>query len=367
MRENLNVNCYPEMYEASEIKLHMDIAFMDQAGNTAMTPNLKVVAGSAGTWIIKVTNQEGDIPAGSIFHLISLNYQFAYKLQHEHKRRRDFASFEKESKAEFEFSAIGGSKRQLCAVKVRSGVFRVGESFTIRIGDRRFGSVGSEVYWTSGEAALLLAINYSGGETFKGVRGNPHMFEVVAQPEPRLIRLLGPTVAVPGQSFRMSLGIFDRNGNVIEDFTGVITIDRGQEWGGLPENVEIKREDKGIHIFRDVSIDSPGVYRLKVSTENGLESISNPIIVERRPRTFIYWGDIHCHAWGDSTMYLMHLRTAKMDPYSRHLQARDIGRLDFAAPGPMSFPRTNRKEIWSAYCEAVQQLDAPGEYVPLLS
>lgn len=66
-------------------------------------------------------------------------------------------------------------------------------------------------------------------------------------------------------------------------------------------------------------------------------------------------------------MYLMHQRTKKLDPLARHKQARDIGRLDFSAPGPMSYPRTNREQLWEAYRSAALGTNQPGTYVPFLS
>lgn len=368
-KKKLNVHSYPALYIASDMKLRVDISFEDDNGHISSGSPLKVVAGTQGTWTVRVTNEERDFPQGTIIQLVGLNYQFAYRLQSEHPGKRDYVTLDAVSEAKFAYAAIGGSTRHLCTVIVQEGTFHIGESLTMRLGDRRFGSAGSEVFWTAGEGALILACDPGGMGTFYGVEGNPYHFEVIAHDQPCLVRLLGPTVVTPGQRFRMNLGVFDRNGNVIEDFVGRVRVNVANHAGiaGLPEQIDFAPEHKGNRILPDVWIDQPGVYRIEVSHEQAGSWLSNPIVVEQDPETFIYWGDIHCHGWGDSTMYLMHLRTDKMDPLSRHLQARDIGRLDFAAPGPMSFPRTDRDEIWSAYRDAVRQLDEPGAYVPYLS
>ena len=135
---------------------------------------------------------------------------------------------------------------------------------------------------------------------------------------------------------------------------------------GLPESCLIGPGDRGVKILEGVSFSRPGLYRIPVRSSAGL-FLSNPIVVQKQPRTRVYWGDVHAHGWGDSTMYLMHLRTDKLDPAGRHRQARDVGRLDFSCPGPMSMDPEKREETWEPYRQALRAFDEPGRYVPFLS
>ena len=81
----------------------------------------------------------------------------------------------------------------------------------LRLGDRRHGSVGSEVFWSATDARLLAAVDCDGDGRFTGIRQNPLDFSVVASPEVRLVRLLGPTVVGLDEAFDLHLGVFDLN------------------------------------------------------------------------------------------------------------------------------------------------------------
>lgn len=154
--------------------------------------------------------------------------------------------------------------------------------------------------------------------------------------------------------------------NTIEGFTGAATFDLPAEIEGLPPTCTFTRADRGLKIFAQVRLTTPGVYRIPVRGSAGVFT-SNPIVVRQQPTTRVYWGDVHAHGWGDSTMYLMHLRSEKLDPAARHLQARDTGRLDFSCPGAMSMDPEQREPTWEPYRQAWRQFDQPGQYVPFLS
>ena len=71
---------------------------------------------------------------------------------------------------------------------------------------------------------------------------------------------------------------------------------------------------------------------------------------------------------GDTSMALMDEPSFKLDPDARHRQAREVGRLDFAAPGPMSPPdQADEPELWEAFQQAYTNHDDPGIYVPFLA
>lgn len=353
---------------SAPLQLKADVRFESIYGEHSAGQEIKVVSGTAGTWEVEVTNQEKDFGRGTAIEFIVLNYQFGYRLQLSDRKKRDFVSIEKQSVADLELELTGRSFNHILTVYVRSGVFKIGDSFTLRIGDRQFGSVGSEVFWSAGKGAMILACNPDGEGHYYGTVGNPHIIEITAHHEPCLIRLLGPSVAKQNEAFHMTLGIFDRNGNVIQNYRGTIMIENSAAIQGLPDEYSFTPADQGIKRFDNVRIGKQGVFRISVSeTICQLQGKSNPIVVDETLTTKVYWGDLHCHGWGDTTMYLMHMRTPKLDPLSRHQQACNIGRLDFSAPGPMSYPRTEREQLWEAYTEAVRKTDASGKYVPFLS
>ena len=358
---------YPAHYAPSDRAYDFQVRFVANDGQTYSGQGLRVPAGAAGTWEIELTNREADLPAGAVVAFLGFGCQFFYRAQGENPQGRDYVTLEADTAAELVL--FPGRGRHLGDVGVKAGALRRGETMTVRWGDPRAGSVGSEVYWTATPAEIWVAVDPTGEGQFYGARHNPFRFEIVAHPEVKLLRLLGPTVARAGEPFAFHLAAFDRNRNVADAFEGSVRLDAPAGLTGLPARVDFGPEDGGIRIIEGVSAAKPGVYRVEARTDavSGARFVSNPMVVTDTGSPGVHWGDVHCHGWGDNSMYLMHLRTAKVDPRGRHDQARRVGRFDFAAPGPMALPFEDREEVWAAYQQAAREVDAAGSYVPLLS
>ena len=361
------VAAYPGNYTPGDLDIRLEMKFTDLEGNVRKSPCLEVVTGDAGTWELRFENHHADLGPGAIITLVRFNYQIASDMPSDHPGKRDHCSLEKKTLAELELVTWKDSVN-LLSVIVTSGQFRKGESFTVMVGERTGGSVGSEVFWSATNGTFLIALDTTGTGAFVGVSGNPFEFEAVAHHQVELLRLLGPSVAKTGETFRLHLGIYDRNRNIIETYTGQVDFDIPEGLYGLPSSYQFRSEDKGLKIFDHVAAQGSGVYRIGVSEATSSETFrSNPTLVSDSPDAYVYWGDVHAHGWGDSTMHLMHARTKKLDPVSRHKQGRDIGRYDFACPASMSMDPDKREEIWEPYREACENMDEPGRYIPFLA
>ena len=361
------IRAYPDNYTPSDLDIHLDLCFENRDGTVSRPPDMELIAGTCGTWVLKIENRACDLQPGAAFTLSRLNVQIAYKLQATRPEGRDYCSLETDSSASLKLIP-GRTNVSLLSIVIESGLFRKGDTCTVRIGDRTHGSVGSEIFWSTTAGEFLLCVDPEGSGTFQGARGNPYRFQVVAHPKPDLFRLLGPTVARMDEPFDLHLGVFDRNRNVVETFEGQVRFAVPEGVEGLPSSYTFTAGDRGLKVFENVSVRRPGVCRIGLSGEGTERSfISNPILAGEQPESYVYWGDVHAHGWGDSTMHLMHLRTDKLDPLSRHMQGHRIGRFDFACPGAMSMDPNKREEIWEAYREACEQMDEPGRYVPFLA
>ncbi len=356
---------YPQNYQPGRLAFRLEVRFESFTGERIDALNQPLVSGTRGTWVLRITNQQDDLPAGSAIALIRFDAQIAFELQTERPRGRDYCTLASDSRAQLHLSA-GRDSVDLLTAHVKSGTLRKGESFSIRIGDRSHGGDGSEIFWSTTEAQFLLAVAHPGQELFSGVVGNPHSLHITHHPVPRLMRLLAPTVVAPDEVFALHLGIFDRNRNLIEDYVGPVELIPPEYVWGLPGGHTFSANDGGLKIFEKTTIKKPGVYRILGHGEVG-NFYSNPIIVQENPRTRIYWGDVHAHGWGDSTMHLMHLPSPKLTPLGRHRQARDIGRFDFCCPASMSMDPEKRDSIWRPYRDACEEMDEPGRYVPFLA
>ena len=361
------IRAYPEQYTPSDLDIRLDMRFESTDGTVYRPPGMRLVAGESGTWTFRIQNHACDLRPGAVINLVRFNYQIAFALQTTHPERRDYCTLETDSSADLNLLSWRDGVN-LMSIVVASGVFKKGESCTVRVGDRSQGSVGSEVFWSATQAQFLLAVDTEGSGAFKGVSGNPRAFEVVAHPAPDLLRLLGPTVAQTGEPVDLHLGVFDRNRNPIQGYSGTVAFDIPSDVDGMPHAYTFLPRDQGLKIFEGIRIRQPGVCRIGIRAD-GMEKTftSNPMVVSDNPDACVYWGDVHAHGWGDSTMYLMFLRSEKMDPVSRHLQGRRVGRFDFGCPGAMSMDPDKREETWAAYQQACEQLDEPGRYVPFIS
>lgn len=358
---------FPKSFTPSNMKLTLGMAFECADGHVVEGDEIQVVAGRRGTWRFCIMNQDKTLEAGNLIHLFARDTQFAHKPQNQNSLGRDYMSLESDSAAELTLLPSEKPFNRMFSVLVQSGSFRVGESMTVRLGDRRDGGVGSEVFWAVTNGLVELAVEPDGNGIAYGVEDNPFYFEVIADKTPRLIRLLGPSRCAVNTPFDMHLGVFDRNGNVIESFTGTVSFSNMSSVQGIPEAYTFTTGDQGNRIFRNVKVEAAGIYRIRVHYGTDQIYTANPMVAEDSLEQSVYWGDIHCHSWGDDTIRQMSSRSRKLDPISRHMQARDIGRLDFAAPGPTSPATDKRKQIWQVHREAAKQVDEPGKYVPFLS
>lgn len=358
------VRPYPQDFTPGQLAFDLDVRFAAADGSAASLPEASPVAGRRGTWILTVTNRHGDLGGGAVFCILRFDCQFAFEFQTDRPDRRDHACMETASDADLRL-LIGRESVGLCTIAVASGTFAMGDSFSVRLGDTRGGGTGSEVFWSATAGRLLLAVDTDGGGAFVGA-GDAVDVRVVHDSTPRLLRLLGPSISAVNEAFAVHVGVFDRNGNPCADFCGTVALAPVEGVSGLPETLSFSAADGGIRILDDVRLQRPGVFRLSATTTR-LAATSNPLIAQQSPAQRLYWGDVHAHGWGDSTMHLMHLRSDRLDPAARHAQARRLGRFDFCCPASMSMDARQRDEIFDAYRQACAEHDEPGRYVPFLA
>ena len=176
------VRVYPEHYTPSDLDFDLDMRFEARSGVVHNPPDMQLTSGACGTWVLRIENRACDLKPGGVIALVRFNYQIAFNLQTDSPRRRDYCTVETNSSASLKLVTWRDSVNLLNLV-VESGVFKKGETCTVRIGDRRQGSVGSEVFWSTTDAEFLLAADVDGTGAFHGVRNNPYRFSVIARPE----------------------------------------------------------------------------------------------------------------------------------------------------------------------------------------
>ncbi|HOP09935.1 MAG TPA: DUF3604 domain-containing protein [Oscillospiraceae bacterium] len=348
-------------WTAYRTDLQFEIRFFGTDGTVYEGDGFQVPACTRGNWAFYLTNNGMDIQAPLTLELYALNIAFAVKTQMVDVWQQDYLSLAQGDAEKWELDPTFSGFFKAVRLTLKTGCFESGEQLIVALGSPEN---PCETYWTATDAFIVLEAVTENERQFVGKK--PFEFSITARSRPTIARLLFPTCVNLDSPFRVTCGVFDLCGNLCEEFTGRLKITLTDAVKGLPEELVFLPEDKGNKVIENVRITTPGVYRIAASLPNGRSFESNPCVVGEHDFN-IYWGDLHAHGYGDSTMHLMHMNTKKVNPLSRHLQARDIGRFDFSAVGPMSFPATDREYIWDLYKNAVTETEKEGCYIPFLS
>ncbi len=349
-----------------------ELAFHGVDGTVDRGLALTLPAGKAGTWELTVTARR-PVPAGGGFLFQRHGFLLSHRIQDYNPPGRDYVTLESNSAARLRLvvNSLNQSHRPSFAqVLVEEGVLAAGDRFTLRVGDRRQGGAGSEVYDSTTLGKIVVAVDRSGSGVYRALACSPASLRITAEDEADMLRVLGPSVVAPDEPFALHVIAFDRHRNVCANYRGTVQLGTlaGAD-GVLPPQVTFTSREQGILIIEDVRAPAPGLYRFTAAdAANGLQALSNPTRCAAAPRRRLLWGELHCHSWGDTTLAMMGEPNFKVHPARRHEQARRVGRLDFCSPGPMSPPNDeDRPEVWQAHQAAYHANDEPGTYVPFMA
>ncbi len=150
-----------------------------------------------------------------------------------------------------------------------------------------------------------------------------------ASPAARPSRLLAllPSVLLAGETSELAVVPLTDIGLLDPNWSGVLTLEAGDAFQ-RPNAFE--PNGQGAFVLRPVSFFSPGIHRVTIRSDGGLEAIAGPVLVvssdeKLRPRAGaealrIAWGDAHGHSTvGDGAN----------SPEVYFAYAREVARLDF--------------------------------------
>ena len=362
----------PFRVRGGNVPAKIEVWFHPADGPGIGGPDLGLTAGAVGTWEIRITVKAPVAPGGG-FLFERYGFLLSHRVQNTRPRGRDYVTLQAKTDAgvRLELNELNQSNCPTFArIVVEQGTLAPGDELRLLIGDTSQGGPGSEVYDVTCQGRIVASVDRSGGLDYRQISGGEIRLFVSSDPEPTLLRLLGPSIARPGEPFALHLAAYDRNHNVCTQYAGAVELCAGaSQISGLPRKVRLGPQDAGIAIIQGVTAQAPGLVRIEASDRaHGLSTLSNPLLVQSDPETLLLWGDLHSHSWGDISMGLMDDPTPVLHPAGRHAQARGQARLDFAAPGPMAPPdQTQRPAVWKAHQAAYRANDEPGTYVPFLA
>ncbi len=132
-----------------------------------------------------------------------------------------------------------------------------------------------------------------------------------------------PSRVQVGEAFDAHVVAFDIHDNPASGYNGTIEFEP-RNHVQQPAPFDFNLQDEPFVRFLDaVTIDEPGIYRLKVVDEaHRLTGVSNPVEVVEQPGDRLYWGDLHVHTWESDGLNTV------SDAYQF---GRDLAALDFCA------------------------------------
>ncbi len=350
----------------------VEVTFHSADGPSLSGPHLHLTAGAVGTWEFRIAVGAA-VATGGGFFFERYGFLLSHAIQNTRPRGRDYVTLRArtDARVRLELNELNqANSPPVARIVVEDGTLVPGDELCLVIGDTSHGGPGSEVYDVTCQGRIVVSVDRSGGLAYRQLRDGEVRVDVQSDPEATLLRLLGPSVARPGEPFALHLAVYDRNHNVCTQFSGAVDLrDPTATLSGLPSCVRFGSEDSGLAIIEGVTAQAPGLIRIEaIDRERGLSTLGNPLLVQSNPEALLLWGDLHSHSWGDVSMGLMDDPTPVLHPAGRHAQARGQARLDFAAPGPMAPPdQTHRPAVWEAHQAAYRANDEPGTYVPFLA
>ena len=362
----------PYRARAGNLPARLEVKFHQASGPSVSGPDLHLTAGAVGTWEFRLT-VEAPVQAGGGFLFERYGFLLSHSVQNTRPRGRDYVTLHSSTQAQvrLEINELNQAHwPSFARIVVERGTLTPGDELRLVIGDTSQGGPGSEVYDVTCQGRIVASMDRSGGLDYRQLSGGEIPVHVSSDPTPTLLRLLGPSIARPGEPFALHLAAYDRNHNVCTQYTGTVELSaEASQLNGLPREVRLGPKDAGFAIIQGVTAQAPGLVRIEAHDRaHALSTLSNPLLVQSDPETLLLWGDLHSHSWGDISMGLMDDPTPVLHPAGRHAQARGQARLDFAAPGPMAPPdQTQRPAVWEAHQAAYRANDAPGRYVPFLA
>ncbi|MBI3681058.1 MAG: DUF3604 domain-containing protein [Acidobacteria bacterium] len=229
------------------------------------------------------------------------------------------------------------------------GTLSKADTVTITYGDRVFGSRGMRLQTFANDRVLLPV--YVDPEA-NGIFLTPVWpgFAVEGN-QASAVRLIAPSVVKTGEAFELAIRAEDNLWNRARGQLPASTL----TLNGNPLR-ELPARSDAVTVIRDLKIDRPGTYRIRMQSTGGtLSGESNPIWVEDSPSRRIYWGETHAHSG-------MAEGQGSIDGFYRY--GRDDARLDFLGLSEHDIWLDDNE--WRQMQEAVRRYTEPGRFIAFL-
>ena len=237
-------------------------------------------------------------------------------------------------------------------IRIGRGYLRAGDTLTIWMGDRRWGSPGLRLQTNvEKNVELLTSVDAFATYEFCELPKQP-AFDLVAGPATKW-KAIVPSLAVVGEPFRLAIVAEDMWGNPTEDAAATLKLQSTRPLKGLPDNITIAKGD-GPRVIEHLVAAEPGDFDLSVAVDDRIVAQANPLRVVSVAPLRCYWADLHGQS-GET------IGMGSAEDYFRY--ARDKAFIDMVGHQGNDFQITDA--FWEKLNELTARFDQPGKFVCL--
>jgi len=263
-----------------------------------------------------------------------------------------------------------GATLHIIQVGVGGRRMRTGETIEVTYGDRRGGSLGTQVQPVAREVAFPVFVSRGRDPRFLerfalwNRAADVATLREKADFSPSLrvtggrassFNLVAPMEVSPGEPFAIRLSVLDSACNPATGYEGMVEIRTSNNESGHPSSAHIEGATSKIG---DVTLSRLGFHRIyAVDPNRCILGVSNPIRVTENPAP-IYWGDIHSHS---------ELSDGIGTPDEHYSYAKDVALLDFASVCDHDRFLEDHPERWVMAARKAREYSTPGEFIAILS
>lgn len=325
-------------------------------GHACIDPEGPVEAGSTGTFTLTYTvGQYGIDDGGTLKIAVRFASDWGYP-QLSDPQAPNYTIVRSSGagpiRARFDVKGYIRPYQKCLVIDVEEWALAPGETLQVVYGDRSQGSPGTQVQtFCESRFCFKVAVDCFGTGQFVEL-AEPPVLEVVPGLAAKLVAL-GPSAVAVGEPFAVGVRAEDRWGNPAVGYDGQVRFEHGGAYEGLPSAYRFTPEDGGVCRLQGVRCTQPGIHRLTVRGDEGLEATANPLRCRAEAEDLQpLWGDLH----GQSEETV---GTNSIEAYFRF--ARDAAMLDFAGHQGNDFQIT--PEFWRRINRCAAAFDAPGSFV----
>ena len=149
------------------------------------------------------------VVAGGGFLFERYGFLLSHSVQNTRPRGRDYVTVHSSTQAQvrLEINELNQAHwPSFARIVVERGTLTPGDELRLVIGDTSQGGPGSEVYDVTCQGRIVASMDRSGGLDYRQLSGGEIPVHVSSDPTPTLLRLLGPSIARPGEPFAPAPG-----------------------------------------------------------------------------------------------------------------------------------------------------------------